>query len=304
MSLKVYLAYDGEPKTDVPITGDRLQREEYKLKTTLPEKWGPEPCQKVLNLFVTNYNKKFPDKPIQGPDMRLKIGGIYLDLDGKITDQIRDYADVKVEHKEPEKKSAGKPPGSLTCTNYGCGQYYFEADNTEGSCKHHRGGPVFHDTVKFWSCCEAHKAYDFDDFQAIPTCSTGRHTSEEKRLFCKPVSQTVDNIALTPAQIETQKAQGVTMLVDDGVRRTGPREFEGARQAQKIVDGMATCRNFGCGIKFKVDENTDETACVYHKGGPVFWDTYKYWSCCPEQKKYEFDDFAAVVGCMRGIHQL
>eukprot|EP00759_Apiculatamorpha_spiralis_P044607 PhF_6_TR41569/c0_g1_i1/m.62980 len=306
MGLKVYLVYEGEPKGDVPIQGDRLGREELKLTITLPDKWGPENCQKVLDFFVTNYNKKFPEKGLDPSNMRLKIGGIYLKLDGKISDQIREYADIFVLHNEPSVAVSGPPPGSLTCTNFGCGKYFFENENMETSCQHHSGAPIFHDTVKFWSCCEGHKAYDFDDFQKIPPCSVGKHSGKEKQLFARPIDQTVANVPLTQEQVAA--SQPATMVDAGGKRHCGPREFEGAVSAQQqppqqIIDGKANCRNFGCGNKFVVDENHD-TACTYHKGAPVFWDTKKYWSCCPDQKHYEFEDFAAVPGCVTGPHKL
>jgi hypothetical protein len=35
----------------------------------------------------------------------------------------------------------------------------------------------------------------------------------------------------------------------------------------------------------------------------VFWDTYKYWKCCPDRKHMDFDDFAKVEGCTTGPHK-
>ena len=72
---------------------------------------------------------------------------------------------------------------------------------------------------------------------------------------------------------------------------------------QPIVDGRAKCRNFGCQKEFVVTENSD-TSCRYHAEGPVFWDTYKYWKCCPDKKKAEFDDFVSIPGCVVGPHRL
>jgi len=37
-----------------------------------------------------------------------------------------------------------------------------------------------HRTAKFWSCCPHKKAYDWDDFQAIPGCQTGKKCTAEK----------------------------------------------------------------------------------------------------------------------------
>lgn len=37
------------------------------------------------------------------------------------------------------------------------------------------GNAVFHDAVKFWSCCADKKCYDFESFLAVPGCATGFH---------------------------------------------------------------------------------------------------------------------------------
>jgi hypothetical protein len=38
------------------------------------------------------------------------------------------------------------------------------------------GPPVFHETVKFWSCCPNKKAYDWEEFQMLPACRSGTCT--------------------------------------------------------------------------------------------------------------------------------
>ena len=34
----------------------------------------------------------------------------------------------------------------------------------------------------------------------------------------------------------------------------------------------------------------------------MFHETYKWWGCCPKQKKFEFDEFMNVPGCRMGPH--
>jgi len=43
--------------------------------------------------------------------------------------------------------------GQLRCKNYGCGQWFKEADNHDEACLHHASAPFFHDLKKGWSCC-------------------------------------------------------------------------------------------------------------------------------------------------------
>ena len=73
------------------------------------------------------------------------------------------------------------------------------------------------------------------------------------------------------------------------------------RKSTRKEDGTAKCLRKGCQKVFKFDENNSD-ACCYHKGEPVFHDTYKYWSCCADKKCFEFDAFMAVPGCAVGFH--
>uniref|UniRef100_A0A6U6VAE5 CHORD domain-containing protein n=1 Tax=Zooxanthella nutricula TaxID=1333877 RepID=A0A6U6VAE5_9DINO len=63
------------------------------------------------------------------------------------------------------------------------------------------------------------------------------------------------------------------------------------------------CKNFGCNQYFD-PTRVEETTCVFHKSPPVFHETAKYWSCCPDRKAYDWDEFMKVPGCQRGHHSL
>ncbi|CAN0464382.1 unnamed protein product, partial [Ectocarpus sp. 12 AP-2014] len=56
-----------------------------------------------------------------------------------------------------------------------------------------------------------------------------------------------------------------------------------------------SCVNLGCQKDFVVAENQRDS-CRYHRLNPVFHDGGKHWGCCPDQVKYEFEDFMAVPG--------
>lgn len=47
--------------------------------------------------------------------------------------------------------------------------------NTDSSCSYHANKPVFHDTIKYYSCCPDDQAYDWDAFMKIKGCQTGKH---------------------------------------------------------------------------------------------------------------------------------
>jgi len=47
---------------------------------------------------------------------------------------------------------------------------------------------------------------------------------------------------------------------------------------------------------------TTSTTTTISVGNPVFHDAIKLWSCCPDKKCYDFDEFMAVPGCAQGVH--
>eukprot|EP00758_Cryptobia_borreli_P011276 Tbor_TRINITY_DN5641_c7_g1::TRINITY_DN5641_c7_g1_i3::g.8729::m.8729/K16729/CHORDC1, CHP1; cysteine and histidine-rich domain-containing protein 1 len=311
--MKIYFQYDGEPKED-SILSDRKDRPPMKLKITLPSSWLSGPCSKLLNFFVSNYNKKYDNesegqKGLVEEEMYLRVGDIDIPLDGVVNQNVQEYNDVIILHKAAKKVTETHIEGSEMCTNYGCGKRYLPEENIcDDICHYHAKPPVFHDTLKYWACCADQKAPDWETFDKIKPCCKGKH-SNEKRPSTQLLPAEINNVALTEDELNSlnNKKQTEAMIIPEGAGKTGPREFEGAvhdKNAKGKVDenGYASCRNYGCQKKFLVAENDDDTACTYHSGGPVFWDTYKYWKCCPDKKCYEFDDFVKIAGCMKGKH--
>ena len=59
-------------------------------------------------------------------------------------------------------------------------QTYEGAGSSLELCKYHPGGPVFHEGLKYWSCCQR-KTTDFTEFLSQAGCSMDSHvwTDEE-----------------------------------------------------------------------------------------------------------------------------
>ena len=190
----------------------------------------------------------------------------------------------------------------LRCKNYGCGQRFKEEENEDGLCVHHTAPPVFHDTIKFWSCCKDQKAYDWDDFQKIPGCSRGRHSTADPLVALgsfRPEQKEEAPAAPLKSIDEYNKSNpDAVTAAQAAVKTLAPAERKSTRNEK---DGTARCRNKGCQKIFAVAENSP-MACRFHAGQAVFHDTLKFWSCCDFKKCYEFEDFMAVPGCAMGFH--
>mmetsp|Transcript_70502 Transcript_70502/g.181685 ORF Transcript_70502/g.181685 Transcript_70502/m.181685 type:complete len:170 (+) Transcript_70502:120-629(+) len=72
-----------------------------------------------------------------------------------------------------------RPPEHVRCRNFGCNKYFDPARVEETTCVHHKKPPVFHETAKYWACCQNSKAYDWDEFMKIPGCQRGHCSAEE-----------------------------------------------------------------------------------------------------------------------------
>ncbi|XP_077295224.1 cysteine and histidine rich domain containing protein [Arctopsyche grandis] len=60
------------------------------------------------------------------------------------------------------------------CKNGGCKGEYEGPESKGEDCLHHPGTPIFHEGMKFWSCCQK-KTTDFSTFINQVGCKTGSH---------------------------------------------------------------------------------------------------------------------------------
>ena len=147
---------------------------------------------------------------------------------------------------------------------------------------------------RYWSCCPKKKALDWEEFQALPTCTVGRCCSEATVELFKPSAAQTETVApMTEAEIKQMEAPPPPPAPVVAEDKPGP-----------IVDGKARCRNKGCTVDWFVVADNHPEACHYHVGGPVFHDTAKYWSCCSHKKCFDWDDFMKVPTCTVGPHKV
>lgn len=60
------------------------------------------------------------------------------------------------------------------CKNGGCKATYEGPDSLDAECAYHPGVPIFHEGLKFWSCCTK-RTTDFAAFLEQVGCATGKH---------------------------------------------------------------------------------------------------------------------------------
>lgn len=72
--------------------------------------------------------------------------------------------------------------------------------------------------------------------------------------------------------------------------------LEKEKEAKK---NQSQCVHFGCNKRFPKGGPYPE--CHYHSGPPVFHETAKFWSCCPDKKAYDWESFQTLPACQTGI---
>lgn len=60
------------------------------------------------------------------------------------------------------------------CKNDGCSAAYEGPQTNETTCVYHSGIPIFHEGLKYWSCCQR-KTTDFETFIGQVGCQKGNH---------------------------------------------------------------------------------------------------------------------------------
>ncbi|CEM04625.1 unnamed protein product [Vitrella brassicaformis CCMP3155] len=190
------------------------------------------------------------------------------------------------------------------CRRHGCHAEYREEENHDQACCYHPGWPVFHDLKKSWTCCNA-SSYDWDDFMKIPGCARGFHTTEKPQRPEPPKPAARAPVAAAPSP------QPVKDINEYNRQQANEKKQAAAANAASAPDrpmkpmvtksGRYKCCNGGCNQEYEPDENHD-TACRYHPGKPIFHDLKKYWSCCSNIVKYDWDEFMQIEPCAIGRH--
>jgi hypothetical protein len=333
--MKVYIEYTppalGHADLAATAAGDAVAPHPMTLKITLPKSWYPGPVRKVKELFVESYNKKFADGHMVAERVHVvSHKGVALPDDAVVEAAIAPHDEIKVALGAPPLAAGGggaaagaagsssgaaaSTDNSSLCRNYGCGKKFREEENGEGACRHHVAPPLFHETRKSWGCCPDRTAWDWDGFMQIEGCKVGRHSTVDPKVkfAASPTvaAATATGGAAPAPAVAAVAAPAVKSIAD--FNTANPTAASAASSAARVVasapkretrpDGSVRCVHKGCMAWFQPADNTD-AACCYHAGQPIFHDGGKSWSCCPGRTAYEFDEFMAIPGCVKGPHE-
>jgi len=121
-----------------------------------------------------------------------------------------------------------------------------------------------------------------DELYLLPDCQKGESRAEAK-------ATAEANAAKATAAAEAAAAASAVSSTASASSKPGQSA------SKKDADGKVRCKNFGCQRVF--DPEGQPQPCTHHKAPPIFHETAKWWSCCPDRKAYEFDEFMRIPGC-------
>lgn len=80
---------------------------------------------------------------------------------------------------------------------------------------------------------------------------------------------------------------------------SAPVKCPSASGPKPDANGMLRCKQFGCQRMY--DPNGEPQPCTHHKTAPIFHETAKWWSCCPDRKAYDWEEFMRIPGCTKSF---
>ncbi|CAG4985998.1 unnamed protein product [Colias eurytheme] len=133
----------------------------------------PEPEKKVLDKELEKKEVIEVRAPIVGPQLpRPPFETPVVTLEAKVADSLKQT--VLKTTQQAATTDDGIVAIGTTCKNGGCNTSYEGPQTNNDICMYHPGCPIFHEGLKFWSCCQK-RTTDFNVFLSQPGCTTGTH---------------------------------------------------------------------------------------------------------------------------------
>jgi len=98
--------------------------------------------------------------------------------------------------------------------------------------------------------------------------------------------------------IEDRECLYIMHGVSQTIHEVEEEAFRMKEQIKAENANLVCCKHFGCKQRFPI--GGPYPSCVYHSAPPIFHETAKYWSCCPNKKAYDWEEFQGIEGCQKG----
>ncbi|XP_067327707.1 integrin beta-1-binding protein 2 [Anolis sagrei] len=138
-----------------------------------------------------------------------------------------------------------------TCKNSGCKATFQGQESNMETCTFHPGVPVFHEGMKYWSCCGI-KTTDFNAFLEQKGCSRGRHLwvkkQDKKLVSCRQdwhqtSSQVVVTLYAKTPLPELSSVKANRTSVDIHIVFEGDKIFQAELELWGVIDVQRSAVN-------------------------------------------------------------
>ncbi len=138
----------------------------------------------------------------------------------------------------------------------------------------------------------------FDEFQSIPGCTTGKHSTTDTVLSFE--KKTAADVPAPPKPSAFLNDAPARRPISTPQNAPSPKPKEPEPESEDDEEGVAIpegkmCRRKACGLTYKGGDRSGES-CIYHPGVPIFHEGSKGYSCC-KRRVLDFDDFMKIEGC-------
>ncbi len=145
-------------------------------------------------------------------------------------------------------------------------------------------------------CCKP-RVLTFDEFLAIPPCTTGKHSTVDDTPTPAP-KPAASEASTAPVPVTRPLAPSL-VAAQQPTPSTTPKPEPPADESDEPdaeIPSTATCKRRGCGKSRDPAVPRDDEECIYHPGLPLFHEGSKGWTCC-KRRVLEFDEFMKIGGC-------
>ncbi|BES87929.1 Hypothetical proteinORD [Nesidiocoris tenuis] len=157
------------------------------VKPPEPEK----PQKKVPDDEVIEYKAPAAPEPMARPPFETPMVKMAVTATKALQDQIAALKSSGDVSKSIATESASDIPVGTACKNNSCKMMYEGPHTLQTTCTYHPGYPVFHEGLKFWTCCTK-RTTDFDNFLAQVGCAAGEHVWLKQKVGADEVKCRLD----------------------------------------------------------------------------------------------------------------
>lgn len=126
----------------------------------------------------------------------------------------------------------------------------------------------------------------FDEFLAIPPCTTGKHSTVDDSPAPEVKPEIKEEDVPPPPKPITTTAINASLLAPVAAAQPpkspapAPDVTEESDPEDTVVPTSATCKRRGCGQSYDEDVKREDEECVHHPGLALFHEGSKGWTCC------------------------